>query len=260
MAFYALGKAEMGTILSFRYQTKPFNTAYRTVMQSGQMMGDARSPLGNVRTIIVLTNNWEGHVHGIKISQLTPTEQEYLQMIFSAVYTKQEGFYEPLLAQIDQKRSELDVLNKQREDLLRRQQRIVVRPVPRTGIFGGMMDAVEEKGRQIYGSVINKISTFGPTQKQAIPMQDPKVLQEISQNQAMVLQKRRELTEWIQYLEAQKSRGENLGEVPKDPYNMYHLVLKPLIGRVRMPMMYRKYAGSKIKSPRIVRLPEMSYG
>lgn len=226
----------MGTIVSFRYN-KPGKPTKPPAM------------------ILLLTPNYLGNLHGIKISQLTQTEQQYLQNIFRSIYTNQKDFFEPLMASIERQTEEIEILNKQRAELLKNGQKVVMRPSS-GGFFGQAVD----KGRQMLGSVIGKIKTFGRTQAQPVQQQpSAQVQEEINRNAQALTLKQQQLTEYMKYLQEQKTLWAQIGRVPREPYGMYHQIIKPMIGRWRMPTMYRKYNVNYIQSPRIVKSPGVVY-
>lgn len=249
----------MGTIISFRY-TKPTSSPAKpyqiSTFGAGQYIGNVSAP----RTILVLHPEWIGYhdrfpcLHGLKISGLTPIEQEMLQRMFNSIYTNQEDFFEPLLASIESRKEQVKILNQQRADLLRKQQGVVVRP--QRGMGAGMI----QKGRAILGAVVGKIKTFGrsPTE-QVFMTQDPMIAQEVTANEQATSVHIAELSRQMEFLRAQKTQHALIGRIPRDPYNMYHSVIKPMIGRVRMPNIYRKFDVQYVSTPRIIKSPGVVY-
>lgn len=251
---YILDQITMGTIISFRYKdtSKKFQVTWHS---TGQALGGIRAGF-RTRTVLVLTTNYMGHLHGLQVEGLTPTEQQYIQSIFHSLYMHKEDFYEPLIAQVEKRKRELEVLNKQRAYLLTQQQKVVVTPQNQDQSMG-----MVQKGWKMLGSVIGYVKTFGQTPKNQVPMsQDPFVQQEIRQNDLATKMSQQQLDQWIQYLENEKTKFAQIGKIPRDPYRMYHQVIKPMIGRERMPNMYRKFNVNHITTPRVLSSPGIVYG
>lgn len=234
----------MGTILSFRY-VKP--GAIPTV---GGTFGTPTQS----RVIIVLTKNWMGNLHGIKVSGLTQTEQEYLQMIFQSLYRNGVNFYGPLLAQIEAKKAEIELLNKNRARMIEQGQRVIVKPQEEQPMMTGIGGQIQ-RGWKALGSVVGKIRTFGATPKEPQPTMTPFLQQTIQEEDAQLVMRQQELDQWVQYLENEKAKWSQIGNIPTDPYRMYHNVVKPMLGRERMPDIYRKFKVSQITNPRIISSP-----
>lgn len=237
MSSFLLSRIVMGTILTFRY-VKP---------GAGPI-----TPGSTTRDVLVIAPNYLGNLHGLKISHLTPSEQEYLQLVFRTLYVSPQDFFEPLIENLQKKKEELEAINNQANTLLQQAQAYVVKPAP-TGLFGSVAD----KGRQIAGSIIGKVRTFGRTQAQAAPRAqiDPNIQMEVQKNNDLLAAKKAEFDQYAAWVKQQQQTWIQVGRVPSDPYSMYHGIIKPLIGGIRMPQMYRKYNVNFIKSPRIVRSP-----
>lgn len=231
----------MGTIITFRY-VKP---------GAGLL-----SPGSSTRDILVLAPNYLGHLHGLKISHLTPSEQEYLQLVFRTVHQSPEDFFEPLIENLQKRKEELDVINSQNNELIKQAQAYVARPAS-TGMFSGIKD----KGKQIAGSIVGKIKTFGKSQTEVVPRVqiDQNIQKQMAINNQLLVQKKAEFDQYAQWVKEQQQVWKSVGTVPNDPYSMYHGIIKPLIGRTRMPQMYRKYYVNFIKSPRIIKSPGVIY-
>lgn len=231
MPNYLLNKIVNGTIITFRYNNP--------------------NHVG-IKNVIVLNTGFEGNLHGLKVEQLTPTEQEYLQMIFQTMYTSPQDFFNPLIANIEQRKKELEILAKQRADLLQKGQAVVMKPQPQ-----GMFGSITEKGRQVFGSVIGKVKTFGRTQTQAIPaaQMNKQIQEEIQKTELLTQQKKQEFDQYSKYVKEQQEIWRKIGSVPTHPYQFYHQVVKPMFGRIRLPDIYRKYKVDYIKTPRVIKSP-----
>lgn len=231
---YLLSRIAMGSIIKFNY-TRP-----------GVISGE--------RVLLLLTPNWLGNLHGIKIAGLTPTEQEYLQDIFNSLYTEPENIYESIQDNMRRRMEEIQILNQKRADLLRKQQGVVMRP---TG--GGFLNQGIEAGKRAFGSIIGKISTFGRTQKEIVPQQNPLVEQEIQNNAQAIQIKQQEYAELVEYLKQEKTRWAMVGRIPRDPYKIYHQVIKPMFPSDRLSGMYRKYKVQFVSGERVIKSPGVTY-
>lgn len=233
MSEYLFGRIKLGDVITFRYNSPK---------KGGR--GIFEPP----RVVMVLAPNYLGHLHAIKLSGLTPAEQEYIQQLLKVSYGSFQNIFEPLEAQIQQRKKEIDVLNAERNEMLRNGRRVVITPNPPNSQF---MD----KSKKILGSIIGKVSTFGKTNVQGRqPPPDPAVENQISKHAMLIDQKKKELDQLILNLNAHKEQIQRLPRVPTDPYNYYHMFFKPFIGNVgRMKQIYRKYSIIHISSPRIVK-------
>lgn len=173
-------------------------------------------------------------------------------MVFRTLYTSPEDFFAPLISNIEQKQQELEILNRQKNDLIRQSQAFVAKPSS-----GGMFQNMRDKGKQVFGSIIGKIKTFGRTPIEGAPRAqvDPNIQKQIQINDQMTQQKQAEFEQYAQWVREQQQTWASVGRVPDNPYHMYHQVIKPMIGRIRMPNMYRKFNVQYIKNPRIVKSP-----
>ena len=150
MSDYLLSRVKLGDVVNFRYDApskKP------------------RSFFEPPRVVMILTPNYNGHLHGIKLTGLNPAEQEYIQMVLMAAYSNPQNIFEPLEAQIQIRKKEIDTLNSMRNEMIRQGQKVVVKPAPPDI---NMMD----KAKRVLGSVVGKISTFGRTNAQTQPAPD----------------------------------------------------------------------------------------
>jgi hypothetical protein len=170
MSEYLFSRIRLGDFITFKY-----------ISDKPQAFGQNPS-----RDVMVLTPNHLGYLHGIKIAGLTPTQQEMLQRFLKVAYTGVNNIYEPMQAQIDQRKKELDVLNQQRNKMIQEGQRVIVTPAPQGSMLGGMID----KGKQALGSVIGKVTTFGRTQATTAPasQMNPQIQVQIQKNDQLILQ------------------------------------------------------------------------
>lgn len=232
MSNYLFSKIGLGTIITFRYNAPKKN----------------RNMFEPPRTVMVLSPNFGGHLHAIKITALTPAEQEYLQQLFKVAYSNPQNIFEPLEAQIQQRKKELDTLNAQRNDMLKQGQKVIVSPAPPGLQF---MD----KAKKVLGSVIGKVSTFGRTTTQVRPatQNNQDIQQQIQKHNQTIQQKKMELDTFVANLNKHKQQIQAMPRVPTDPYSFYHMFLKSFIGNPRrMKQIYRKYAIPLISTPRII--------
>jgi hypothetical protein len=228
MSDYLFGQIKLGDIITFRYNDPKKRFGFNAP-----------------RTVMVLSPNYLGHLHAIKITGLSAAEQEYLQRLFQTAYTSPQNVFAPLEAQIQQRKKELDVLNKQRNEMLKNGQKVIVTPNSSELQF---MD----RAKQILGSVIGKVSTFGKTMVQGRANTD--VQQQMKKHDQMIAQKKMELDSFVNNLNNQKNVLKNVPQVPTDPYHFSHMFFKAFIGNPRrMKMIYRKYNLSRINTPRIVK-------
>lgn len=226
---YAVDRFQMGDVISFVYNNPKHH---------------------GVKNVILLTPNWMGNLHGLKVEYLTPTEQEYLQMVCRSIKANKAEFYEPLKAMMNEKLQQLEVLKGQTSELIKKKNAVVVKPADEMGMFGQAAD----KARKILGSVIGTIKTFGATQKQQVPVgQDPAIAQQIQLNEQKFKEVQEEYYYFKQVLDSQKKLFAQIGKIPDNPYHFYHLVIKSLIPRHRRPTMYRKYKVKMVGRERIIR-------
>lgn len=233
MSDYIFSKIKLGDVLSFRYSSP--NSPSRGFEPP--------------KTVMVLAPNWQGHLHGIKMTGLTPTEQEYLQQLLQTAYSNPQNIFEPFEAQIQQRKKELDILNAQRNEMIKQGQRVVITPNPPNLQF---MD----KAKRLLGSVIGRVNTFGRTLVQGRPavQENLTIQQQIQKNDQLIRQKKTELDTFVLNLNRQKAQIQAMPQIPTDPYRFYHMFLKSFIhDPKRMKQIYRKYNLAYIKTPRIVR-------
>lgn len=236
MSDYIFGKIQLGDFVVFRYDSP---------VKKGLMVNP-------IRDIMVLTPNFQGKLHGIKIAGLAPTQQEYLQNLLRVAHATPNNIFEPMQAQINQRKKELDILNQQRNEMLKAGQRVIVTPTPQ----GGMFDVAKDKAKQVLGSVIGKITTFGrtPAQTTQANQMNPQIQVQIQKNDMLIKQKQEELNFYMSYLGNQKQLIGSLPQVPTDPYHFYHQFFKMFIGNPQMmKQIYRKFDVNRIKNPRIMK-------
>lgn len=232
-----LDKIGLGDIIVFRYDSPGKN--------------NQKFFFNAPRNIMVLTPNYSGFLHGIKIDGLTPVEQESIQTLLRTSYQNPENFLEPFYAQLETKKKELEILNKQRADALRMGQKVLLTP-QQPGLLGGMID----KTKNILGSIVGKVSTFGRTPIQSTPaiQANPALEQKIKQLDAALYQKKMEMDLFYQNIEYQYKNLTNTKKIPTNPYEFYHGFFKMFIhNNKRMKQIYRKFDVALIKSPRIIK-------
>ena len=230
-----LDRARLGDIVTFRYPK----------------LGQAFNP---PRDIMILSPNYGGYLHGIKITSLSPTEQEYLQRLLKTAYGNPKNFMEPLEANIQARKKELDVLNNQRNELMKQGKRVVVEPVNPNQ--GGFMSSAVDRSKQILGSVIGKVTTFVKQQIQQTPIYNQQqIQQQIQKNNMLIQQKKAELDSYVKYTSQQQQLMASMPSVPTDPYAFYHSFFKLFIGNPkRMKSIYRKFDLRNIQTIRFVKV------
>lgn len=231
MSDYLFSRIRLGDIISIRYANPK------------------RPQLSYPRDILVIAPNYENHLHGIKLNGLTVPEQEYLQQLLYLSYNNAQDIFSPLEAQVEARRKEIELLNKQRNDLVRRGHRVIMTPA-QSGI-GSVID----KTKQILGSVIGKVNTFGRTQTQPQPTPDKNNIDlELQKNDVVLKQKTQELNNLVSSVAKNKQILQSVPRIPTDPYAFYHMFFKRFIGNNRrMKDIYRKFNIAYIKNPRILR-------
>lgn len=230
MSDYLFSRIRLGDIVSIRYS-------------SNKNLFDVP------RDILVIAPNYLGHMHGLKLNGLSPAEQEYLQQLLYVSYTNIGDIFAPLDAQVESRKKEIDLLNKEKTELIKAGQRVVMQPVP-PDQFG-----IIDKTKQILGSVVGRISTFGRTNIQQVqPGNKPQIDQQIQMKEQIIQQKNAELSNLMQNLKKNKDILSGSPKVPTDPYQFYHYFLKRFIGNnKRMKDIYRKFNIAKVRTPRILR-------
>ncbi len=233
-----LNNLPLGSIISFRYndpKKRGFNMP---------------------KNVLVLTSNFQGHLHGIKITGLTVVEQEYLQQLFRVAYGNPTNIFEPMEAAIQQRKKEIDVLNNQRKEMVKSGQRVIMTPQPPPNPTFGIIDKAKqayERTKQVLGSVVGKVSTFGRTNVQSRPA-NQNLQQELIKQDQIIKQKQAELTNYTNYFQQQKQNIEKIPRISTDPYQFYHMFLKSFIGNPkRMKNIYRKYNLARVQTPRIIK-------
>ncbi len=202
------------------------------------------------RDVLVITPNYLGFLHGIQLNGLSAPEQEYIQQLLYASYSNPNDIFSPMEAQIEARKKEIDLMNKETNELIKSGNRVVMTPTPTQSGFG-MVD----KAKQLLGSVVGKISTFGRTQTQmAPPNNKPEIDRQIQQRNLLVTQKMNELNQLTVGLQKNKQMMASLPKIPTEPYAFYHTFLKPFIGNsYRMKSIYRKFNNAQVRNPRILR-------
>lgn len=190
------------------------------------------APTANDRKpmIILLTPNYLGYMHGLKLSEMTTQEQQLIQWLLSSWDQQQNQTNMIQKVQQDFQKKVADYQQKKQE-MLQKQTGVIVKADPMTT-------------NKTFG-----VKTFGPTQKiqqpvapnnqaqQNVPVepgQYPDVDEHLAQNINNYLQK-----------------VPNPNMIPKEPYPFYHQVIKPLFGSRRIPNFYRKYDLRFVVSPRL---------
>jgi len=205
------------------------------------------------KIVLVLNNNYEGKLHGLYITQLSPQVQEILQNIFSKMYADNlQGVFVPMEQRIQKLRNELELLNKQQVEAQKQQNKVFLMPQNVNQLVSTVKSV-----KSVGASIFNKVKTFGRTQVQPQSVANAPQNQMIAQQNATLLaQKNDELNKVMALYQQQKSLYDNIPQVPKDPYMFYHQFLKAYIGDPRvMKQIYRKFNWKFIKTPRIERLP-----
>jgi hypothetical protein len=232
---YLFSKIKLGDIISMRYNNP------------------AKPGFNMPRDILVISPNYLGFLHGITMNGLSAPEQEYLQQLLYAAYSNPTNVFAPLEAQIQARKKEIDILNKETNDLIRDGKRVVMTPISQESTFG--MQSPQEKAKQLLGSVVGKISTFGRTQVQAsAPNDKTQIDAKILQRNQVTAQKTNELHRLMMGLNQSKELMASIPRIPTEPYAFYHSFLKPFIGNsFRMRSIYRKFNNAQIRNPRILR-------
>lgn len=230
MSDYLFSRLRLGDIITFRYEGS---------------LGSNNMP----RDVLVIAPNYLGHLHAIKLNGLTPAEQEYLQQLLYVSNTNPVDIFAPLEAQIERRKKEIDIMNQEKNELIRSGQRVVMAPVPQQ-----MMGAID-RVKQVMGSVIGKVSTFGPTQVQPQqPANKAQIDLQAREHDKIIQQRMQELNQMVASVQKNRQLLSSLPKVPTNPYYFYHAFLKSFIGSGRrMSSIYRKYNIAKIKNPRILR-------
>lgn len=211
------------------------------------------------RTILVLNPEFNGQLHGLKITFLAAEQQEILQNVFMKMYSAgQNNTLYPLEQQIYKLRQELEILNKQANESMQASQRRVMTPSGMIGMVKqvGMVQSVKSAA----SSIFKKVSTFGRSQiEPQPPANQQQIQQQVQQNNDLLEKKNQELNKVLALYNQQKMVMDQIPIVPKDPFMFYHQFLKPYIGDNRiMKQVYRKFNVSYIVTPRIERLPRGS--
>lgn len=205
------------------------------------------------KIVLVLNPDWRGDLHGIYITQLTANQQEVLQNIFAKMYGDSvRGVFVPMEQRIQKLRQELELLNKQQNEAILQQNKVVLMPQNVNQLIGTVKTI-----KSVGSSIFNKIKTFGrtPVQPQT-PVDTPQKQAIIQQNQNILATKNEELNRVMALYQQQKTLYDSIPQVPQDPYMFYHQFLKPYIGNPKiMKQIYRKFHWNFIKTPRIERLP-----
>ena len=212
------------------------------------------------RDMICLAPNYQGYFHGVKASGLTVAEQEFVQSVFKVMYGEPTNLFSSLEEFIKGRKAVLDQLNQQRNDLLRQNQAVVMKPAEPPEMPGAspfpVLKTIQDRFKRTLGSVIGKITTFGRTQITGQPRGtvDPSIQQQIQKNDGAIQQTKQVLDYYMGLLAKNQEHFKNIPNVSKDPYVFYHSFLKGFIGNnKRMKQIYRKFELSKIQSPRIIK-------
>ena len=230
---YASDRFQMGDIVSFHY---------------------AHPRHAGAKNVLLLTTNWMGNLHGLKIEYMTPTEQEYLQMVCRSIKSNKSEFYAPLEGMMQDRLQQLEVLKKQTTDLIQKQRAVVVKPVDASGGLMGYAERAAMAAKAKFGSVFNKIRTWGRSQTEQVPQgQNPQFQQQIELNNKRYAEIQQEYHYYSEILKSQKALFAQIGKIPDNPYHFYHSVIKSLVPRNRRPTMYRKYKAHMVSRERIIR-------
>lgn len=238
--------ARLGDCISFRYsslvkQSKGSGRAFQTIRPRGPSIP---------RVVMVLTPNYNGELHAIKVSGLTYEEQNFISQGLRSGYQDPAQAFQFAESQIQQRKQELDVLKKQRDELIRQGKRVIISPV-----MPQQQNIPRDK--QILGSVVGSVSTFGRTNVQPSPLNQKREvdrMMQINQNQMLFDKKQKELDFMLNDLNRKKQQFSGQ-PIPTNPYDFYHTFFKVYVGGTqRVKTMYRRFNLQFVQTPRIVSL------
>jgi hypothetical protein len=257
-----LQNARLGDCVSFRYRSLVKSKRDQRISQgiswnaqgipsqANSFSRGVERPRGPVipRAVMVLTTNYNGEMHAVKIAALTYEEQHFISQGLRAGYQDPAQAFQYAESQIQQRKQELDVLKRQREELLRKGRQVIVSPV-----LPQQQNIPRDK--RILGSVVGSVSTFGRTNVQPQPPNQKREvdrLMQINQNQTLFDKKQRELDFMLNDL--QRKRQEFSGQpIPTNAYDFYHTFFKVYVGGTqRVKTMYRRYNLQFVQTPRII--------
>ncbi len=181
-----------------------------------------------IPTVLVLAQNHKGLLHGINVRYLTPMLQQQLQWYFLQPQQKQTTT-DPFDYAKRKYIKDLQDYEKRKMELLEKQTGVIVKPAQKSP-FG--------------------VSTFQKTQLQ----QQPANQQLTPQEQQQLQQPAPEAPKAIvpPQLPQMGSPFHQQGQPPSDPFQFYHRVIKPLMGRDAQNV-YRTYKHIYIKNPRFIK-------
>lgn len=194
---------------------------------------------------MLLTENWEGKVHGLNLRYINAAYARQLYWFFTLPAQQQQQMM-PLDQEFkeEQQKTIAQKYQEYKQQLLQQQTGVIVRPIQSIG------------QKNTFG-----VSTWQHTQKQTVPAQQPvtpqqkKELEALARQEAQQEQQKQKQTE-MEYLKRQAQMRDYIG----NPYIFYHKYLKPLFGGAKgISTCYRKYDPRYIKSPRLVRGLENLY-
>lgn len=212
----------LGETISFRYVKRTAND---------------RRPL-----VMVLTENYKGHLHGLNLRYVSPIHARQLNWFFQ-LPQEQRNEISPLRYQKEQeyRQRAQQEFERRKQEILQRQTGVIVKPLTRN-TFG--------------------VSTWGPTPKQQIqlPLSNIRGAQEQTFEKPQYPQQMNpqemEEQQRLLYIEQQAKMRDYIG----NPYVFYHKYLKPMFGgSYGISSAYRKYNLMYIRNVRIVHGLERLY-
>lgn len=220
------------------------------------------------RFVLMMTPYWMGNLHGLKSAGLDEAEKYYIMNVFAAMYNGSEDLVGDAMATKSRILGAIDKLSGELADLKKRSESVVMRPMNQ-GIGGmaqqaygaaqqaysegqGALGAAKAAGKSIFGVV----STFGRSQIQPEPQnQNPALQNEIQIKAAAIETEQQKFERLMNYMSEMKTRDALTGKTPRDPYEIYYRVVKPMFPPGTLKNIYRKYDRRFISGERVVETP-----
>ncbi|MEK6878884.1 MAG: hypothetical protein AABY22_04715 [Nanoarchaeota archaeon] len=218
----------MGTIIKFRYQKPVREFNYNPI-----------------KTILVLTSNYNGNLHGLDIRGLSPLEQQMFQYLFEAAQTKQRTG-NPIANQIIEKQKQLKIAEQGRNELLQKKNAVVVTPDPNQTKKTFSISTF--KRTPVVSNAFETVSRFMTRKDIMTPQQ---IQQELQKSEGFITRTQQEIQRFQQIMNMY-SQFDRMNAIPKDPYSFYHNYIKPNFG-ARTSTFYRKFSVQYVQNARIVK-------
>lgn len=179
-------------------------------------------------TVFILSTAYNGLVHGLNVRYLTPVVQQQLQWYFLPK-RQQQTQLNPFQQQQNDYVKKLEEYQKRKNELLQKQQGVIVKPADNGSPFG--------------------VSTFGKTQQAVVPARQ--ILPPNQREDEQIQEPEPPPVLVPPTINSPFSLGSNQ-KIPTNPFQFYHQIVKPLLGK-DVSRVYRTYKPMYIMNVRMIK-------